>query len=152
MTWSYEPNAAGLLPEEVEREGFVLALGATDSDARELLEALRRRGLSLLADGERQADLVLVSPGALWKTWGVRPEANPEAAPAAARRRYEFLRGQGLDLPATQPEGQSDGLDAAAAAFAAYLWATDQAGSEGTRIVVAGSSPSPRKTRGGSSG
>jgi NAD(P) transhydrogenase len=147
LTWSYEPGAEGLLPEEVEREGFVLALGAADSDAQELLDALSRRGLSLLADGARQADLVLVSPDALWKAWGVRPEAKPERAPAAARQRYEVLRAQGLDFPRAQPPGQSDGLDAAAAAFAAYLWATGQAESEGSRILAAGSSPSQPKTR-----
>jgi hypothetical protein len=138
------------LPEEVEREGFVLALGATDSAARELSDSLRARGFSLLGEDDRQADLVLVSQDLLWKSWGVRPEAKAEDAPAAARRRYEVLRAQGLDLPTTWSAGQSDGLDAAAAAFAAYLWATGQAGSEGSRILTAGSSASPRKTRGGS--
>jgi NAD(P) transhydrogenase len=147
--WSYEPGAASLLPEEVEREGFVLALGATDSDARELVGSLRARGFSLLGEDPRQADLALVSPDLLWKSWGVRPEANLEDAPAAARRRYEVLRAQGLDLPITASGGPADGLDAAAAAFAAYLWATGQAGSEGSRILTASSSPAPRKTRGG---
>ncbi len=148
--WIYDPGAAGLLPEEVEREGFVLALGASDSDAQALVDSLRARGFSLLGEGPWPADVALVSPDLLWKSWGVRPEASPEAVPATARRRYEVLRAQGLDLPTALSAGQSDGLDAAAAAFAAYLWATGQAGSEGSRILTAGSSAAPpRKTRGG---
>jgi hypothetical protein len=152
LTWKYDSGAAGLPPEEVEREGFVLALGGADSDARELLEALRRRGFSLLASGARQADMVLVDPDALWKSWGLRLEAKPDRTPATARRRYEVLRAQGLDLPMEQPTDRTDGLDAAAAAFAAYLWATGQAATEGPQVRVAEISAAPRKTRGGSAG
>jgi NAD(P) transhydrogenase len=147
VTWSYEPGGAGLLTEEVEREGFVLALGASDADARELLDALVRRGFSALAEDARQADVVLVSPEAFWKAWGVRSEAKPDRAPAAARQRYEVLRAQGLDLSLPAQAGQTEALDAAASAFAAYLWATGQAGCDGARVIAA-PSQSQRKTRG----
>ena len=147
QTWSYERGGAGLLTDEVEREGFVLALGASGSDARELLDGLDRRGFSLLADGAPSADVVLVSPDALWKAWGIRPEAKPDRALAPARQRYEILRAQGLDFSMPPQEAQTDALDAAAAAFAAYLWATGQAGSEGSQVFAAGPSPPLRKTR-----
>ena len=147
-TWSYEPGAEGLLPDEVEREGFVLAIDAADSAPPELLESLRRRGFSVLEDGDRQADIVLVRAEALWKTWGIRAEARKRPAPEASRHRYEILRAQGLDLPTGRPASRSADLDAAAAALAAYLWATGQAASEGPRVTVLPASTFSRQTRG----
>ena len=40
------------------------------------------------------------------------------------RARWDLLRGQGLELPKGPAEITHDELDAAAAALAAYLWAT----------------------------
>lgn len=136
VTWSYEPDATGLLPEEVEREGFVLAIGASDSSDAPLLDGLEARGLSLLGNGNAEADLVLVYPDALWKDWGLEASRRPNDVFSERRRRYEILRAQGLELPVTEPACHRDQLDAAAAALAAYLWATGQARAEGARVFV----------------
>ena len=75
--------------------GFMLALGATDSDARALLDSLRARGFPFSERIRGRPTWHWSAPDLLWKSWGVRPEANPEDGPAAARRRYEVLRAQG---------------------------------------------------------
>lgn len=146
LAWSYDPGAQALVPDEVEREGFVLALDAADPVPPDLLESLRRRGFSLLGEDNRQPGVILVSAEALWKTWGVR--SGKEHGPESSRQRYEVLRAQGLDLPLGEPASQSEELDAAAAALAAYLWATGQAASEGPRVTVHTTSPFARQTRG----
>ncbi|HYR45745.1 MAG TPA: Si-specific NAD(P)(+) transhydrogenase [Thermoanaerobaculia bacterium] len=140
VTWSYEPDAAGLLSEEVERDGFVLALGVADSKAPLLADALRRRGFSLAGlpsealakegGSVEQADVVLVNPDALWKTWGVKSARRQAGIFPARRKQYETLRAKGLELPVAEPASHRDQLDAAAAAYAAYLWATGQATAE----------------------
>src|SRR6202162_5486284 len=89
LTWSYEPGAAGLLPEEVEREGFVLAIGAADSVGRDLLASLEHRGYRPAGKADRHADLVLIGTDDLWKAWGVRPRpggaGGPRVTAAAVR-------------------------------------------------------------------
>ncbi len=54
---------------------------------------------------------------------------------AARRKRYEILREQGLELPVGVAAIHDDQLDAAAAAYAAYLWATKQAANQGAEVV-----------------
>jgi NAD(P) transhydrogenase len=126
FTWNYDPNAAGLLPREAEREGFVLAVGAANPFARELLESLQRRGFLLSGEGVEWAEVLLVPTDSLWKAWGVEPLPRGEGLLAARRRQYEVLRAEGLELSMTESASHRDQLDAAAAAYAAYLWATGQ--------------------------
>ncbi len=134
LTWSYDPGAEGLLPEEVEREGFVLAIGASDAVARDLLVSLERRGYRPADGAGRHADLVLTGTDGLWRAWGVKPAPRGQQDAASRRRRYEVLRAQGLDLSLPQAAGPADPLDAAAAAYAGYQWATGQRGCEGSRL------------------
>ena len=49
--------------------------------------------------------------------------------------RYELLTTEGLELPAGPDAIHDDQLDAAAAAYAAYLWATKQASIQGGLVV-----------------
>jgi hypothetical protein len=135
-TWSYGPDGMGLLPEETEREGFVLALGATEPAAGDLLESFRARGFSVLGVPDAPADIALVNLALLWMKWGVPPAPRRGNVFPTRRRQYEVLRTHGLELPMTEAASHRDQLDAAAAAYAAYLWATGQARSEGARIVV----------------
>ena len=126
FTWNSSPDAAGLPPEQAEREGFVLAVAATaDAAARELLRTLERRGFLLLGEGVEQAEVLHVHPDSLWRAWGAEPLPSGEA-PFSARRQYEVLRAQGLELPVADSSVRRGELDAAAAAYAAYLWATGQ--------------------------
>jgi NAD(P) transhydrogenase len=148
LTWSYEPGAAGLLPEEVEREGFVLAIGAADSVGRELLASLKHRGYRPAGRADRHADLVLVGTDDLWKAWGVRPAPRGREGPASRRRRYEVLRAQGLDLSSARPAGAADQLDAAAAAYAGYQWATGTRICEGSRLDPGEPGPGTRGNAG----
>src|SRR6185369_6071536 len=98
--------------------------------------------------GVPEADVVLVSAEALWKSWGMKSESRKRAAPESPRHRYEVLRAQGLDFPMARPASRPEELDAAAAALAAYLWATGQAASEGPRVEVLTAAPFSRQTRG----
>ncbi len=122
--WETNRNAAGLLPAEAEREGFVLAVAAEDSSASELMGALRRRGYLLLGEGVEQAEVLRFDPRSLWRGWGVEPPGEG-AETVPSRRHYEVLRAEGLELPVAGPDSRHE-LDAAAAAYAAYLWATGQ--------------------------
>ena len=126
-TWSYGPEGTALLPEEIEREGFVLSVGAEEAAGRELLEGLRRRGFRLLEDEAEDAEVVLTRPRALWQAWGLAGRGRRSVLPATLRRQYEILRSQGLELPVLASAIHYDQLDAAAAASMAYLWATGQA-------------------------
>jgi hypothetical protein len=57
--------------------------------------------------------------------------------PASRRMRYDLLRAESLDLPVGPDAIHDDQLDAAAAAYAAYLWATRQASVSGGFITPA---------------
>jgi NAD(P) transhydrogenase len=138
VTWNCEPEAASLLPEEAEREGFVLAVCAAEPSARELLRTLERRGFLLFGEGAEQAEVLHVHPESLWKAWGVEPLPRGESL-LSARRQYEILRAEGLELPVTGPGSQHGELDAAAAAYAAYLWATGQFRPEAAAMLLGGS-------------
>jgi NAD(P) transhydrogenase len=126
QTWSYAPDGVGLLPEEVEKDGFVMALGAENFAGRELLEGLRGRGFRLLQDDADEAEVLPAQTSALWQAWGF-PGKRRAGVPAAQRRQYEILRSQGLELPTQASAIHHDQLDAVASAYMAYLWATNQA-------------------------
>jgi NAD(P) transhydrogenase len=126
VTWNYDPAGAVLLPESAEREGFVLAIGAAEPFADDLLESLERRGFLLLGEGVDQAEILRVNPDLLWRRWGLETLPRGKGLLAARRRQYEVLRAEGLELPVTGSAGRGGELDAAAAAYAAYLWATGQ--------------------------
>jgi NAD(P) transhydrogenase len=134
-TWHYDPEAAGLVPEEIENEGFVLALAISRGGDAPMERALRRRGWGLVGEvPDADVEFVLTRPEILWRGWA-RGQALRGAA--ARRKRYEILREQALELPVGLAAIHDDQLDAAAAAFAAYLWATRQATSRGAEVVPA---------------
>ena len=127
-TWSYEASATGILPEDIEAEGFVLAVATGDGGAEELMEGLRRRGRGVVGEvPEDCVEIVLARPADLWKTWGKGQKLKGVGLPAGKRMRYDLLRAESLDLPVGPDAIHDDQLDAAAAAYAAYLWATRQA-------------------------
>jgi len=89
-----------------------------------LFAALRARGLGVFGEvPQDRAVLLEVYPGDLWKKWAGRALPKKQT-PAGRHARWDLLRGQGLELPSGPDEITHDQLDAAAAALAAYLWAT----------------------------
>src|ERR1035441_8926636 len=93
----------------------------------ELFGALRNSGLGLLGEAPWETTALLeVYPGDAWPKWaGRRPPKK--SLPAGRRARYDILREHGLELPVGCDAVTHDQLDAAAAAFTAYLWATGNA-------------------------
>ena len=89
-----------------------------------LFSALRAGGLGVFGEVPRRCAVLLeVYPADLWKKWA--EHRLPKKQTAAGRRaRWDLLRGQGLELPLDAGTITHDQLDAAAAALAAYLWAT----------------------------
>ncbi|HEY2798257.1 MAG TPA: Si-specific NAD(P)(+) transhydrogenase [Thermoanaerobaculia bacterium] len=131
-TWSYDSDGAGLVPEEASAEGFVLALAISRGGDGQLERALRRRKRGLLSEApEGEVEIVLARPQALWQAWAGRVLRGG----AGRRKRYEILRERGLELPVGLAAIHDDQLDAAAAAYAAYLWATKQADAKGAEVV-----------------
>ena len=140
VTWSYSADGAGLLPEEVERDGFVLSVGAEGSAGQKLLEGLRPN-FRIFPEGAEWADVVPTRPSALWKAWGIAKRGRRAGVPSVQRRQYEVLRSQGIELPVAAATIHHDQLDAAAAAYTAYLWATGQARERAGTVVPDRSSP-----------
>jgi NAD(P) transhydrogenase len=137
-TWSYESGGSGMLPEEVESEGFVLAVAVEDSFAEELLGGLRRSGWGVVGEAEPEAvEIVLARPAALWKIWAQGQKLKGAGLPASKRMRYDLLRAEALEFPVGPDAIHDDQLDAAAAAYAAYLWATGQAPVSGVYVTPA---------------
>ncbi len=93
----------------------------------ELFGALRKSGFGLLGEAPWETTTLLeVYPGDAWPKWaGRRPPKK--TLPAGRRARYDILREHGLELPVGCDAVTHDQLDAAAAAFLAYLWATGKA-------------------------
>jgi len=89
-----------------------------------LFSALRATGLGVFGEvPQDRAVLLEVYPADLWKKWA--GHALPKKQTTEGRRaRWDLLRGQGLELPLAAGDITHDQLDAAAAALAAYLWAT----------------------------
>lgn len=136
--WSHDPSGAGILPEQAENEGFVLALPPRGDGSEDLLAALLARGWTLLgSEAEEEVELVLADAALFWEKWGREERLSGVSLPAARRKRYEILRSHGLELPAGPTAITPDQLDAAASAYAGYLWATKQARVEGSSVVPA---------------
>jgi hypothetical protein len=125
-TWSYDAVGDGLLSPEAESEGFVAVVEEAES-AADVIDLLRRRGARVLGGAPaEQAEVARARLASFWKAWS-RGERPSRAAGAERRRRYEALRTHGLELPVGEAAVYGDELDAAACAYAAYLWATGQA-------------------------
>ncbi len=92
-----------------------------------LFAALRGAGLGVLGEVPyEETSLLEVYPGDLWPKWAGR--RIPRKTLISGRRaRYDLLLGLGVELPLGPDAITHDQLDAAAAAFAAYLWATGKA-------------------------
>jgi predicted nuclease with RNAse H fold len=118
-----ELRCAGKTPDVLPEPGSAPFAGFLRGSVL-LFAALRARGLGVF--GEAPADravLLEVYPADLWKKWA--GHALPKKQTAEGRRaRWDLLRGQGLELPLGAGDITHDQLDAAAAALAAYLWAT----------------------------
>lgn len=118
--------APGKSPERMPRPGSGPYAGFVAGSVA-LFAALRSAGASLLGEAPHEStDLLEVYPGDLWPKWaGYR---LPKKTLLAGRRaRHDLLRGLGLELPVGADAVTHDQLDAAAAAYAAYLWATGKA-------------------------
>jgi hypothetical protein len=81
-------------------------------------------------------EVVLARPADLWQAWAEMGKAKRPASPSARRLRYDILRAESLEFPVGPDAIHDDQLDAAAAAYAAYLWATRQASAEGAYVTV----------------
>ena len=152
-TWSFDPSGAGILAPEVSREGFLLAIGAPQGlpernaalrrcdaelsrrprpresipESVRLFAALRENGYGVLGEAARDDVCLLETcPDDLWRKWA-RRRLPSVALPSGRRARHDILHGLGLELPLGRDAITKDELDAAACAFAAYLWATDKA-------------------------
>jgi predicted nuclease with RNAse H fold len=92
-----------------------------------LFAALRKAGLGVLGEVPHdETTLIEVHPADLWPHWAGR-RLPKKTLPAGRRLRYDTLRGLGVELPIGPDAVNHDHLDAAASAFAAYLWATGKA-------------------------
>ncbi|HEY6929602.1 MAG TPA: FAD-dependent oxidoreductase, partial [Thermoanaerobaculia bacterium] len=131
-TWSYEAGGSGILPEEIETEGFVLAIAAGKDGATELVDGLRRRGRGIVGEAaEDRVEIVQARPADLWQSWAQTQKLKGASLPSGKRMRYEILRSESLEFPLVCEAIHDDQLNAAAAAYAAYLWATRQVSAEG---------------------
>jgi NAD(P) transhydrogenase len=134
-TWSYDASGHGLLPPEVEPEGFVLALAPAALPPRELLANLKQQGLAVLGEApDESAEVLLAATEEAWKIWSRGLKLRRPTLATGRRQRYEILRAQGLELPVEAETIHHDQVDAAAAAYLGYLWATGQASVSGARV------------------
>ncbi len=166
-TWTYNEEGQGLIPGDIQPDGYVLAIngpqglprpGAKKRICEELLlelapraakgglrghiaaspegsvklfstlrKELNRCGLQVLGEGPPdRAALIEVDPDHLYmKLLGKSPAKKTTAQ--GRRQRYDLLRGLGIELPMDAQAITHDQLDAAAAAYGAYIWATGQA-------------------------
>ncbi len=138
VTWAYEATGSGILPEEVEAIGSVLAIGCGEEAPEDLLAGLRRRGRGIVGEtSEDCVEVVLARPADLWKAWSEVGKRKGTSSPTARRLRYDILRTESLEFPVGPDAIHDDQLDAAAAAYAAYLWATKQASAQGAYVTAA---------------
>ncbi|MCC6130886.1 MAG: Si-specific NAD(P)(+) transhydrogenase [Acidobacteria bacterium] len=114
-------KTAFALPKlEVPYPGFVPGSVA-------LFSALREKGHGVLGEaGYDETVLIEAYPDDLWTRW-TGHKLPKRILPSGRRARFDCLRGFGVELPAGEDATTHDQLDAAAAAFAAYLWATGRA-------------------------
>jgi NAD(P) transhydrogenase len=98
-----------------------------------LFAALRETGCGVLGEaGTEDTVLVEAYPDDLWPRWAGH-KLPKRILPSGRRARYDILRGFGVEFPVGEEVITHDQLDAAAAAFAAYLWATGQAKEHGVK-------------------
>jgi hypothetical protein len=98
-----------------------------------LFAALRKDGLGVLGEAPHASTVLLETyPADLFAKWAGR-KLGKKTMPVGRRARYDILRGLGVELPLGPDAITHDQLDAAAAAFAAYLWATGKAKELGAR-------------------
>jgi predicted nuclease with RNAse H fold len=92
-----------------------------------LFSNLRNAGFGVLGEAPWESTMLLeVNLDHLWGQWA--GHAMPKKTlPSGRRARYDLLRGLGIELAHGPDAVTHDQLDAAAAAFAAYLWATGKA-------------------------
>ena len=109
------------------REGRNALRGPHPAAASSSSARCEESGLGLLGEAPWETTALLeVYPGDAWPKWaGRRPPKK--TLPAGRRARYDILREHGLELPVGCDAITHDQLDAAAAAFTAYLWATGNA-------------------------
>lgn len=92
-----------------------------------LFAALRNAGFGLLGEVPyEKTQIIEVYPADLWPKWAGH-SLPKKTLPTGKRARYDLLIGLGVELPLGVDAITHDQLDAAAAAFAAYLWATGKA-------------------------
>lgn len=128
-----ELRCAGKTPDTLPVPGSAPYAGFVRGSVL-LFSALRAKGLGVLGEVPRERTVLLeVYPADLWTRWAAH--ALPKKTTAEGRRaRWDLLRGQGVELPLGPSEIRHDQLDAAAAALAAYLWATG-------RTILRGEAP-----------
>ena len=98
-----------------------------------LFAALRAQGLGVLGEAAADDTVLLESyPAMLFASWAKR-RLPKKTTPQGRKARWDLLRGLGVELPIGADAITHDQLDAAAAAFGAYLWATGNARELGER-------------------
>lgn len=118
-------RAAGKSPSELPKPGSPYAGFIAGSVS--LFAALRRQGLGVLGEATYEdTHLLEVYPADAWPKWAGR-KLPKKTTREGRRARFDVLRGLGLELPIGAEAITHDQLDAAAAAFLAYLWATEKA-------------------------
>lgn len=156
-TWTFCEDGLGAIPDEVARDGFVLALDGPQgvpADGRKLRaceeallahevvpgtphgslklfrvlrEQLKASRLFLLGEGPAEKSALMeVDADDLFTRW-LGKSLTRKTMPQRRRQRFDILRGFGIDLPVDAAAVTHDQLDAAASAFAAYLWAKREA-------------------------
>ncbi|MFN7133174.1 MAG: DUF429 domain-containing protein, partial [Myxococcales bacterium] len=166
-TWTYNEDGQGLIPGDIQRDGYMLAINgpqglprpgalkrlceehlqelsprsakgglrghleASPDGSVKLFSVLRKElnrcGLHVLGEGpQERCALIEVDPDHLYmRLLGKMPAKK--ITQQGRRQRYDLLRGLGIELPLDAQAITHDQLDAAAAAYGAYLWATGQA-------------------------
>ena len=118
-----ELHCAGKTPDSLPAPGSAPYAGFLRGSVL-LFSALRASGLGVFGEvPQDRAILLEVYPADLWKKWAGRTLPKKQTS-QGRRARWDLLRGQGLELPVDATAITHDQLDAAAAALAAYLWAT----------------------------
>jgi NAD(P) transhydrogenase len=122
-------RTAGKTPDAAPRTG---PYAGFLRGSAELFAALRRSGLGLLGEAPAEDTVLMeIYPADIWARLAKGRRLPPKKTPAGLRVRWELLRSEGVELESRRPldptDVTHDQLDAAAAAFAAYLWATGRA-------------------------
>jgi predicted nuclease with RNAse H fold len=119
-------RAAGKSGAEMPKPGTAPYAGFI-SGSVSLFASLRAAGWGLLGEASYDDTALLeVYPGDLFSKWAGY-KLPKKTLPAGRRERHDLLRGMGLEFPLGPDAITHDQLDAAAAAYAAYLWATGKA-------------------------